>query len=104
MYYVKDASELATRFPQWPNLRSIGFRQVKGKAPQLGYRYYISSAELSEKALAEAVRAHWSIENSLHWVLDVTLGEDQCQIHHQNGAENWAMLRRLSLNMLRAEP
>jgi predicted transposase YbfD/YdcC len=82
---------------------SIGFRQVKGKAPQLGYRYYISSAELSEKALAEAVRAHWSIENSLHWVVDVSLGEDQCQIHHQNGAENWAMLRQLSLNMLRAE-
>jgi hypothetical protein len=43
------------------------------------------------------------IENSLHWVLDVSLGEDQCQIHHQNGAENWAMLRQLSLNMLRAE-
>lgn len=66
MHYVKDASDLATRFPQWPNLRSIGlsvgFRQEKGKAPQLDYRYYISSAELSEKALAEAVRAHWSIE------------------------------------------
>jgi len=108
VHYVKDASELAACFPQWPNLRSIGlsigFRQEKGKVPQLGYRYYISSAELSEKELAEAVRAHWSIENSLHWVLDVSLGEDQCQIHHQNGAENWAMLRQLSLNMFRAEP
>ena len=48
--------------------------------------------------------AHWGIENSLHWVLDVSMSEDKCQIYQNHAAENWAMLRQLSLNMLRAEP
>ncbi|MCU7998145.1 transposase, partial [Shewanella sp. SM78] len=43
-------------------------------------------------------------ENSLHWVLDVSMKEDSCQIYQHHGAENWAMLRQISLNMLRAEP
>ena len=53
--------------------------------------------------MADAVRAHWSVENSLHWVLDVSLREDDCQIHQNHGAENWSMLRHMALNMLRAE-
>ena len=59
---------------------------------------------LSEQQLADAVRAHWAIENSLHWVLDVSMREDNCQIYQDHGAENWAMLRHLVLNMIRAEP
>lgn len=108
IHYVKAAERVADMFPQWPGLRTLGmsmtFRQVKGKEAELTYRYHISSAELSEQALAEAVRAHWGIENSLHWVLDVSMREDQCQIYQNHGAENWAMLRHLALNMLRAEP
>jgi len=81
----------------------MSFRQQHGKSPELTYRYHISSASLSEKQLAEAVRSHWAVENSLHWVLDVSMGEDDCQIHQNHGAENWSMLRHLALNMLRAE-
>ena len=77
---------------------------IKGKEPELNYRYHISSALLTEEQLAKAVRSHWAIENNLHWVLDVSLGEDDCQIYQNHGAENLATLRQMALNMLRAEP
>ena len=106
-YYVQDASELARQFPKYKGLNTIGvvlsYRQVKGEAPSLAYRYYISSARLNEAQFAEAVRGHWEIENSLHWVLDVSMKEDECQINKDHGAENMATLRHMSLNMLRAE-
>lgn len=53
--------------------------------------------------MVNAVRVHWAVENSLHWVLDVSLGEHDCQIHKNHGAENWSMLRHMALNMLLAE-
>ncbi|MBE8168466.1 MAG: ISAs1 family transposase [Shewanella sp.] len=65
--------------------------------------YYICSTELTEDKFAEAVREHWAVENSLHWVLDVTMREDACQIYKDNGAENWGILRQTALNMLRKE-
>ena len=82
---------------------SLSFRQAPGKAPELTYRYHISSAPLTEQQLASAVRSHWAIENNLHWVLDVSMSEDDCQIYQNHGAENLATLRQIALNMLRAE-
>jgi predicted transposase YbfD/YdcC len=68
-------------------------------------RYYLSSARLSAEAFAKAVRAHWSIENGLHWVLDVTFDEDRARNRKDHGAENLAILRKLALNVLkRARP
>ena len=64
-------------------------------------RYYLSSARLSPQAFAKAVRSHWAIENSLHWVLDVTFDEDAARNRADNGPENLAILRRLTLNLLR---
>jgi len=64
-------------------------------------RYYLSSARLTPERFARAVRSHWTIENSLHWVLDVTFDEDRARNRKDNGPENLAILRRLSLNMLR---
>lgn len=107
-YCVFDAKEVAKAHPEWESLKSIGvaigYRQVKGGKPSLDYRYYISSAELTESSFAKAVRGHWLIENSLHWVLDATMSEDSCQVYRDNGAENLACLRHIALNMLRAEP
>ncbi|MCK7458004.1 ISAs1 family transposase [Idiomarina aminovorans] len=107
IYHVLSAEVVSKAFPGWPELKTLGmsmsFRQQRGKAPKLTYRYHISSATLTEQQLAEAVRSHWAVENSLHWVLDVSMGEDDCQIHQNHGAENWSMLRHLALNMLRAE-
>ena len=64
-------------------------------------RYYLSSACLSPKDFARAVRSHWAIENSLHWVLDVTFDEDAARNRADNGPENLAILQRLALNLLR---
>jgi predicted transposase YbfD/YdcC len=54
--------------------------------------------------LARAIRCHWGIENSLHWVLDVTFQEDQSRIRQGHGPENIGLLRRLALNLLKREP
>ncbi len=81
----------------------MGYRQEKGKEPSLQYRYYISSAELTEETFSKAVRQHWAVENSLHWVLDLTMNEDDCQIYKDNSAENMAVMRQISLNMLQKE-
>ena len=54
--------------------------------------------------MAQAIRSHWGIENSLHWILDVTFREDQSRIRNGHGPENLGLLRRLSLNLLKREP
>jgi len=65
-------------------------------------RYYVSSATLSAPRLADAVRSHWRIENSQHWVLDTTFDEDRARSRRDHGPENLAILRRLALNVLRS--
>lgn len=68
-------------------------------------RYHLSSAKLSAQAFAHALRAHWRIENSQHWVLDVAFDEDRARNRKDNSAENLATVRRLALNVLkRARP
>lgn len=65
-------------------------------------RYYVSSATLSAARAAEAVRGHWAIENSLHWVLDVTFGDDQSRLRTGHGAKNMAVVRHFAINLARA--
>jgi predicted transposase YbfD/YdcC len=65
-------------------------------------RYYVSSAALSADRAAQAVRSHWAIENSLHWVLDVTFGDDQSRLRTGHGARNMAVVRRFAINLVRA--
>ena len=67
------------------------------------YRYYISSAELTPEQFSSAVRGHWAIENSLHWVLDVVMNEDACQIYRGYAPQILACARHMAQNMLRAE-
>lgn len=64
-------------------------------------RYYISSARLSATRAAEAVRSHWAIENSLHWVLDVTFRDDQSRLRTGHGAKNMAVVRHFAINLVR---
>lgn len=104
--HVLSAEQLEGNFSSWTGLSSIvmveNFRAEKGKKPTLEYRYYISSKVLTADEASQAIRAHWGIE-AMHWILDVTFGEDACQIYRENAAENVACLRHMSLNMLRAE-
>ena len=66
-------------------------------------RYYISSLDVPAQRLLTAVRAHWSIENSLHWSLDVTFREDQSRVRKDHGPQNMATLRQISHNLLKRE-
>ncbi|PLY47574.1 ISAs1 family transposase, partial [Janthinobacterium sp. ROICE36] len=65
--------------------------------------FYISSLPAKAAKLAHVVRAHWGIENSMHWVLDVAFREDDCRIRVGEGAQNFAILRRIALNLLKNE-
>lgn len=106
-YHVIDAGKLVSDLPQWKSLKSIGvalgYRRTKDGKESLEYRYYISSASLSKSRFANAVRGHWAVENNLHWVLDVSMKEDSCQIYRGHAAEVLSGVRKLALNMLRAE-
>ena len=64
-------------------------------------RYYILSKKLTAKQFAKAVRSHWSIENNLHWQLDVTFQEDQCRLRRGNADANFSTLRRTALSLLK---
>lgn len=65
-------------------------------------RYYVSSAILAAERAAAAIRSHWAIENSLHWVLDVTFAEDQSRLRTGHGAKNMAVVRHFAFNLVRA--
>jgi predicted transposase YbfD/YdcC len=63
-------------------------------------RFFISSLSANAKQMAETVRAHWLIENRLHWVLDVVFNEDYSRVRKNNAAQNMAIVRHITLNML----
>ena len=91
---------------EWPGLRSVVKVVCHGhtrKGTAVQPRYYISSLKASAGELLAAVRAHWSIENSLHWSLDVTFREDQCRVRKDYGPQNLATLRQISHNLLKRE-
>ena len=84
-------------------LRVSSFRVVSGKPSQLEQRFYISSRGLSAEEMALAVRAHWGIENRLHWLLDVNFGEDGCQVRKDNAPQNLSLLKKIVLNLIRSD-
>jgi len=64
-------------------------------------RHYISSRLADAEHMGKAVRGHWGVENGLHWSLDIAFGEDQARMREGNSAENFSILRRISLNLIR---
>lgn len=91
--------------PTFPHLAAIAM--VESRVERDGHtavrrRYYLSSAKLDAPAFAAAVRAHWGIENRLHWVLDVVFHDDLARLRSGNGPENMAVVKHMAINVLRA--
>jgi predicted transposase YbfD/YdcC len=106
-YYATDDCEWLRKKGEWKGLKSIAMveseRTLQGEETSRERRYYISSLEADAKQLGRAIRGHWSIENSLHWVLDMGFREDESRIRKDHAPENVATLRHIAMNLLKAE-
>jgi predicted transposase YbfD/YdcC len=91
---------------RWTGLKAIGvaINETQRDGKKVGEnRYYILSKFVAASRFADAVRGHWSIENRLHWQLDVTFQEDQCRIRQGHADANFSILRRAALSLLKNE-
>lgn len=93
---------------RWKDLQSVAVvestREIPLKPTGVERRYFISSLPgLGAQRMADGIRGHWSVENRLHWVLDVSFAEDQARHRKDHSAENFSRLRRMALNLLRRE-
>lgn len=111
VWVTRDIDWLRER-GEWEELRSVvcveATRVLPGKAPSVERRYYITDLDHRERGkdagyFAGLVRSHWTIENQLHWCLDVAFDEDHCRVRQGYAAENLARLNRMALNLLKHE-
>jgi len=104
--YVTDQLDWLKPAKHWPGLKSVvcveAQREVIGQGATTERRYYITSLPPDAEKLAQTIRGHWSIENGLHHVLDVSFHEDDSRIRKGHGPENVSRLRRMALNLLKA--
>jgi predicted transposase YbfD/YdcC len=107
IYWVTSAIDWRGAKASWANRQSIGMvesRREIGEEVSIDTRLFITSLPCDGVRFAQAVRHHWGIENSLHWVLDVSFDEDACRIRKDQGAQSFSVLRHIALNLLRREP
>ena len=105
--FVFPQIDCLSRPEQWQDLQSFAVlesqRCVQGKTTR-EQRFYISSLAPEAAALSYAVRAHWSVENKLHWSMDVTFNDDQMRARRGYAAHNLAVLKHITLNLIRLDP
>jgi predicted transposase YbfD/YdcC len=106
IYYQLEVPKELWGKERWKGLRTIGvairLSEQDGKQTS-DVRYYISSLRLGVRRFADAVRRHWSIENTLHWCLDVTFREDQSRVRNRLAADNLAWLKRFAITLLKQQ-
>ena len=107
VFACPDAGRFAT-LRDWPGLATVlateTIRGVNGTGVVTAeIRHYLSSSTAPPEVLAQAIRRHWAIENGQHWVLDVDFGEDRSRVRERTAARNLAVLRRIALDLLRAD-
>jgi predicted transposase YbfD/YdcC len=91
--------------PAFPGLAMIGMvesRTERGGKIEQERRYYLSSARLDAETFARVVRAHWGVENRLHWILDVVFHDDLARLRSGHGPENMAIVKHMALNLMRS--
>jgi len=105
-YWTISSLDALKKVQEWTHVRTIGMVEsectCKGETSR-EYRFYISSMTDGAERFAHAVRSHWGIENSLHWVLDVAFREDESRIRIGHAAENFSIVRRIALNLIKQE-
>ena len=105
--YVFDQLDCLHNPRQWPDLKAFvvidAERTTKGKTT-CEQRYYITSLAADAQRLADAIRSHWSVENRLHWCMDVAFGDDQMRARTGHAAHNLAVLKHITLNLIRLDP
>jgi predicted transposase YbfD/YdcC len=105
-YYITSEIEWLETKNNWRNIKSIGMTENKvtvGDITTTETRYFITSLGDNAEIFGKAVRDHWGIENSLHWVLDMAFREDESRARKDNSAENFSVIRRIALNLIRKE-
>lgn len=92
---------------EWPGLKGVvvveSKREIAGKITN-ETRFYITSLSLKAEAVGPMVRAHWAIENSLHWVMDMVFRDDECRIRTSHAPTNFATCRHIAYNLYRKAP
>ena len=103
---IHDIDWLVERHP-WPGLKAIvvveSRREIDGETTD-ETRFYITSLTLAAIMVGPMIRAHWAIENSLHWVLDMIFRDDECRVRTGDAPENLSTCRRIAYNLLRKAP
>lgn len=106
-HFVSSDIDWLQQDHHWPGLKAIGkvvrSRETRDKCTA-ETAYYLLASALPAESFGRAVRGHWGIENRLHWVLDVTMGEDLCRTRKDNAPHNLAVLRHMALNIINKEP
>lgn len=104
---VVPAADMAERFG-FPGIKALAritsWRRTDAAPAKRTVRYFLLSRTLSAARLLAIVRGHWSIENNLHWILDVVFAEDRNRSRMDHAPENLAVVRKLAINMLQASP
>lgn len=102
---LNNLQDLVDPAVEWKHLNSVVrvqyCRTLKNGKTKLETRYFITSLSHKAQQLSQSIRGHWSIENQLHWVLDVEFNEDNSRIRKDNAPENLAIIRHIALNLLK---
>ena len=105
-YFITDSIDWLPHKELWANLKSIGVvesrRHIDG-VTSVERRYFIASIVADADKFSKAVREHWAIENNLHWILDVSFGDDTAKTYAGDAAENLAIVRRIAYNLVKQD-